>query len=91
METLIVKVKDDSKLAFVLELLRDLDYLEVSQEPESLAATEPAVFSDVEIESMTPEERARLFLKTAGIWEGRDIDADELRHRAWHRDHTRRS
>lgn len=91
METLIVKVKDARKLDFVLELLRDLDYLEVSQETDSLAVAEPEPFSDVEIASMSPEERARLFLKTAGIWEGRDIDADELRRQVWQRDHTLRS
>ena len=90
METLIVKVKDDRKLDFVLELLRDLDYLEVSQESEPVV-TEPAPLSDAEIAAMTPEERARLFLKTAGIWEGREIDADELRRRVWQRDHTQRS
>ena len=37
MEMLIVKVKDSRKLSFVLELLRDLDYLEVSQEDEPAA------------------------------------------------------
>ena len=90
METLIVKVKDDRKLDFVLELLRDLDYLEVSQEPEPVVA-EPTPLSDAEIAAMTPEQNARTFLDTYGIWEGRDIDATELRHRAWQRDHTQRS
>lgn len=89
METLIVKVKDDRKLSFVLELLRDLNYLEVSQEDEP--AAEPADLSDEEIAAMTPEQKARTFLDTYGIWKGRDIDADELRRRVWQRDHTLRS
>lgn len=75
----------------MLELLRDSDYLEVSQEPEPLVAAEPAELSDAELAALSPEQRARLFFKTAGIWEGRDIDANGLRHRAWHRDHTLRS
>lgn len=90
METLIVKVKDDRKLDFVLELLRDLDYLEVSQESEPVVF-ESAPLSDAEIAAMTPEQKARTFLDTYGIWEGRDIDATELRRRAWQRDHTQRS
>lgn len=91
METLIVRVKDDRKLEFVLELLRDLDYLEVSQGSALAVAGEPASASDAEIAAMSPEQKARLFLESAGMWENRDIDAAELRRRTWQRDHTRRS
>ncbi|WP_375418464.1 hypothetical protein [uncultured Hymenobacter sp.] len=91
METLIVKVKDDSKLEFVLELLQELDYLEVSQESRLAVAGELASVSDAEIGAMSPEQKAQLFLESAGMWEGRDINAAELRRRAWQRDHTRRS
>ena len=84
-------MRNDRKLDFVLELLRDLDYLEVSQESESPAAAEPAPLSDAELAAISPEQRARTFLDTYGIWEGRDIDATELRRRAWQRDPTRRS
>ena len=65
MEMPIVKVKDGRKLSFVLELLRDLDYLEVSQGDEP--AAEPADLSGAEITAMSPEQKTRTFLDTYGI------------------------
>lgn len=85
METLIVKVKDDRKLNFVLELLRDLTYVEVRQAP---MAREEA---DETGQSEAATKDARTFMDTYGIWAGRDIDAQELRRQAWQRDHTQRS
>ena len=77
METLIVRIKDNSKVDFLLELLRDLAYVEVSQVPASAETTEPKVAE--------PEGSEADFWALAGIWKDRDIDGHQWRQQAWHR------
>ena len=71
--SLTVSVRDPEKFQFLLELLRGLPYVEVE-------VNEPR-----ETIPLTPAERAQRFLETAGAWEGRDVDAAELRKQAWTR------
>ena len=87
-EQILLTVADQSKLDLIMELPSHFDLVRAERvkapnSVEPTAAPEPT--------AMTPEQKARKFLQSAGIWEGRDIDAQELRQRAWQRDHTRRS
>ena len=68
---LIVTVNDQQKIDFLLEFLRHLDFVQVRKEPITKQAW--------------TEEARNAFLASAGMWKDRDIDAAELRRRAWQR------
>lgn len=84
MKTLIVKMKDSStsqqKFEFLLELLRGLPDVEVEVQrgPDEVVAQEPA--SDSDRASAEAD-----FWAMAGMWKERDVDANDLRQRAWQR------
>lgn len=62
----------DHKLQTFLNFIEDLNYVEVvepSFEKEEFPADEPSDTDD--------------FMALAGMWEGRDIDAEKLRAKAW--------
>ncbi len=67
MEQIILKVKDSSKLSFLLQLIKQLDFVEVKQVKKKSA---PANYD---------------FFSSAGLWADRDVNAKELREKAWDR------
>lgn len=69
MEKIILKIKDDSKLSFFLKLMQQLDFVEVEN-------------TSFKRKSTTKKYD---FFASAGLWKNRDINADELRKKAWKR------
>lgn len=68
MQRITLTVKDDKKLNFLLELLRQFDF--------------------VEIQKTTEKKSDKYdFFESAGLWKGRNIDAQQLRGQAWKRSH----
>lgn len=67
MKELIIKIKDEQKLAFLLELLSQLDFVEF----------ETKLFKKQKADGSYD------FFKSAGLFANRDIDANELRKQAW--------
>jgi hypothetical protein len=67
MEQFILKLKDSSKRNFLLELLQQFDFIELQ------IADKGRRVSDKNYD----------FFKSAGLFEGRDLDADQLRKGAW--------
>ena len=68
MQKITLTIKDDSKLNFLLELLKQFDFIEVQK---------------------TAEKKSDQynFFESAGLWENRNIDAQQLRDQAWKRSH----
>lgn len=64
---LIINLKDNSKLRFLTELLKQLDFVD---------------FKINKKEKKTTEQKHDFF-QSAGLFEGRDIDAKKLRKKAW--------
>lgn len=71
MDTITLKIKNKKKLNHLLAFLKDLDFVEVLQ--------------NVPVEQNEKEVNKEDFFSLAGIWEDRDITADELRAKAWPR------
>ena len=71
MEKIVLTIKDKGKLSFLMELLKQLDFVEVQQ---------PAVKSRT-----TAAKEDYNFFASAGLWENKEIDAKELREKAWKR------
>jgi len=69
MQKITLTIKDNSKLHFFLELLKQFDFVEI-QKPSSKRNISSAKFD---------------FFASAGMWKGRNIDARELREKAWKR------
>ena len=69
METVTLKIKNKSKFQHFLTFIKDLDYVEVLKK-------EP-----VKKKKKTAEEND--FFALAGMWENRDISAEDLRSKAW--------
>ena len=67
MGQLILNIKDNSKLSFFLQLIKQFDFVEVV----TVKKKETASKYD--------------FFNSAGLWENREIDAKELREKAWNR------
>lgn len=67
MEKFILTLKDASKRSFLLELLARLDFIELKT-------------VDSKKEHRTSDYD---FFKSAGLFSGRNIDADQLRKQAW--------
>ncbi len=70
MEKYLVELKDLSKRAFLLELLAQLDFVEVRVEKEDK-------------DNSKEEEGSYDFFASAGLFSGRDINANQLRKEAW--------
>ena len=69
METVTLKIKNKSKFQHFLTFIKDLDYVEVLRK-------EP-----VKKKKSTTAEND--FFALAGMWENRDISAEDLRSKAW--------
>ena len=67
MEKFILTLKDKTKRQFLLDLLTRLDFVELK-----------AVLTKKEQDNGDYD-----FFKSAGLFTGRDINADELRKKAW--------
>ena len=67
-QQLLVTVLDDQKIDFLLTLFAQLDFISVEEVP----ADQPA-----------PGASKHNILDSAGLWEGRAIDAATLRQQAW--------
>jgi GMP synthase PP-ATPase subunit len=66
MEEITLKIKDKSKVKFLKQLLKQLDFVEMKKEKKEIK-------SDHNI------------FDSAGLWEGRNINARQLRDEAWNR------
>lgn len=62
MEKITLTIKDSRKKNFLLELLRQFDFVEIQKKSE--------------------KEDVYDFFASAGLWKGRDINADKLREQA---------
>ncbi|MEQ9289939.1 MAG: hypothetical protein RIG77_23625 [Cyclobacteriaceae bacterium] len=71
MEKLILTVKDNSKLTFLLELLKQLDFIEVQ---------------NIALNKKSRNSSYNLF-DSAGLWKKRDVSAKRLREESWKRTH----
>ena len=67
MQELTIKIKDERKLNFLLELLSQLDFIEL----------------DTKLFKKQKANKSYDFFNSAGLFSGRDIDAKELRKQAW--------
>lgn len=71
MEKIVLTIKDKGKLSFLMELLKQFDFVEVQQT--SVKSKPTAAEEDYD------------FFASAGLWKGKEIDAKELREKAWKR------
>lgn len=67
MQELTIKIKDERKLTFLLELLSQLDFIEF----------ETKLFKQKKTDTKHD------FFQSAGLFKDREIDAKELRKQAW--------
>ncbi len=72
MDTITLKIKNKRKMNHLLTFLKDLDFVEVLQDTSNVKQSEKVADKGD-------------FFALAGIWEDRDITADELRAKAWPR------
>lgn len=61
-----IKVNDNSKVNFLVKLLKEFDFVKI-----------------VSVSEHGKKSGEKSFLDSAGIWKDRDVDADELRRKAW--------
>ena len=66
-EQLILNIKDSSKLSFLIQLIKQFDFVEVAK---------------VKKKKITAKND---FFSSAGLWAGREVNAQELRKQAWDR------
>lgn len=67
MQELTIKIKDERKLNFLLELLSQLDFIEL----------------DTKLFKKQGTDASYDFFNSAGLFKDRSIDAGELRKQAW--------
>ncbi|MEN0003533.1 MAG: hypothetical protein AAF798_05295 [Bacteroidota bacterium] len=67
MEIFEIKLKDQSKKQFLLELLEQLNFIELN------------IKEDEGVDSAHPYD----FFDSAGLFEDREMDANQLRKQAW--------
>lgn len=72
MSTITLKIENKKKLDHFLAFVKDLDFVEV------VSKTETGTDKQIEISSAKKD-----FFALAGMWEDRDISANELRYKAW--------
>ena len=68
MEQIIITLKDQSKRSFFLDLLAQLDFLE---------------FQVVQVSEEEAGEEAYDFFQSAGLFEGRTVNAEQIRKEGW--------
>lgn len=67
MEKIILTIKDGRKLRFLMELLKQFDFVEIEKSSSK---------------SKISDKKHDLFT-SAGMWKNREINSEELRKRAW--------
>ena len=67
MEKIILTIKDGRKLRFLMELLKQFDFVEIEKSSSK---------------SKISDKKHDLFA-SAGMWKNREINSEELRKRAW--------
>ena len=67
MEKIILTIKDGRKLRFLMELLKQFDFVEIEKSSSK---------------SRISDKKHDLFA-SAGMWKNREINSEELRKRAW--------
>ncbi|GAA4792002.1 hypothetical protein GCM10023231_19930 [Olivibacter ginsenosidimutans] len=70
MDTITIKIKNREKLDHFLAFIKDLEFVEVLQD-------------NMEGKRLKDNRVKDDFFSLAGLWENRDINADELRAKAW--------
>jgi len=84
MRTFIVEVMDESKTEFVETLLSQLEGIAFREKRKAKPMKEKS--SKKKIQKTKPvkgKKVKQLFANTMGMWEGRNIDARELRRKTW--------
>ncbi|MCK5808790.1 hypothetical protein KAH37_07390 [bacterium] len=69
MQQVVVKIKDDSKLALFLRFIEHLDFVEVKK---------------TQTTKRTEKQNSSL-RNLFGIWKERDVELSDIRNRAWNR------
>lgn len=69
MDKIVLKIKDNSKLHFFLELLKQFDFVEVEKSTSKWRIT----------------DKQYDFFASAGMWKNREINASQFRDKAWKR------
>lgn len=72
MNSLHIKIKDESKLPLILSLLRELPFVEIEESTET---------KKVERERKSKGSVEDLF----GLWAHRDVTLNDIREKAWNR------
>lgn len=67
MTSILVRVKDDRKVADLIRFLRDIDFLDVK----------------VESTSDSINLKTNIFDQAVGIWKNKNISLNSLRQKAW--------
>lgn len=78
MKTFIVEITDESKTEFVETLLNQLDGIAFKEK-----AAKSAKKKSSKKKSQKNKKSDELFAESFGMWKDRDIDAKELRKKAW--------
>lgn len=78
MEQIVVHIKDESKIELLIGLLTSLDFVDTVDTVIDGGET-------ADVKRKIDENSAADFFNLAGLWSGRDIDVDALRHLAWPR------
>ncbi len=68
MQKITLTIKDDKKVDFLMELLKQFDFIEIKK-------------------SKRKRDENYNFFASAGLWKDREIDAEQLRRKAWQRKH----
>jgi hypothetical protein len=68
MEKITFTIKDPTKKSFLLELLKQFDFIEIQRSKKEKANTDPYDF-----------------FASAGLWRDREVNAAQLREKAWKR------
>lgn len=66
MQKITLTIKDDNKVNFLMELLKQFDFIEINKSGEK-------------------KDDDYNFFASAGLWKNREIDAEQLRRKAWQR------
>ena len=84
MKTFIVEVTDESKVEFVETRLSQLDGVAYKEkQSKKKENTKKAKKKSASAKSPKGKSVKEVFAHTLGIWKDRDIDARELRRKAW--------
>jgi len=74
MEQIIIRVKDKTKSKMLIEILRTMNFVDIV-----------SAESDVETRAEKNVQAEKDFFTLAGLWEGRNINLEAIRKKAWPR------